>query len=88
MRDDQFQKLGSQFHRSIFIIALLLVQLSAAAFAQSEPAQLFSAPKWRLIGPFRRGRVVAVADVPGDSTAFYFGRGQWWQRRNSVDSDF
>jgi hypothetical protein len=29
--------------------------------------------KWRLIGPFRAGRVVAVAGVPGDSTTFYFG---------------
>ena len=29
--------------------------------------------KWRLIGPFRGGRVVAVAGVPGDSTTFYFG---------------
>jgi len=29
--------------------------------------------KWRLIGPFRGGRVVAVAGVPGDPTTFYFG---------------
>jgi photosystem II stability/assembly factor-like uncharacterized protein len=29
--------------------------------------------KWRLIGPFRGGRVVAVAGVTGDSTTFYFG---------------
>jgi photosystem II stability/assembly factor-like uncharacterized protein len=29
--------------------------------------------KWRLIGPFRGGRVVAVAGVPGDSATFYFG---------------
>src|SRR5258708_27950186 len=29
--------------------------------------------KWRLIGPFRGGRVAAVAGVPGDSTTFYFG---------------
>ena len=29
--------------------------------------------RWRLIGPFRGGRVVAVAGVPGDSTTFYFG---------------
>ncbi len=29
--------------------------------------------RWRLIGPFRGGRVAAVAGVPGDSTTFYFG---------------
>lgn len=29
--------------------------------------------KWRCIGPFRGGRVVAVAGVPGDANTFYFG---------------
>ena len=37
------------------------------------PPELFGGLKWRLIGPFRGGRVVAVAGVPGDSTTFYFG---------------
>jgi photosystem II stability/assembly factor-like uncharacterized protein len=73
MRDDQFQKLRSNFHGSIFIITLLLVLLSAAAIAQSVPSELFNELKWRLIGPFRGGRVVAVAGVAGDSTTFYFG---------------
>ena len=46
---------------------------TVGAFAQSVPPQLFSGLKWRLIGPFRGGRAVAVAGVPGDSTTFYFG---------------
>ena len=29
--------------------------------------------RWRLIGPFRGGRVVAVSGVPGSETDFYFG---------------
>jgi photosystem II stability/assembly factor-like uncharacterized protein len=29
--------------------------------------------KWRLVGPFRGGRVLAVTGVPGDATTFYFG---------------
>src|SRR4030081_803624 len=41
--------------------------------AQSVPQELFGGLKWRLIGPFRGGRVVAVAGVPGNSTTFYFG---------------
>jgi photosystem II stability/assembly factor-like uncharacterized protein len=41
--------------------------------AQSVPPELMNGLKWRLIGPFRGGRVVAVAGVPGDSTTFYFG---------------
>jgi len=41
--------------------------------AQAVPAELTNGLRWRLIGPFRGGRVVAVAGVPGDSTTFYFG---------------
>ena len=41
--------------------------------AQSVPPELMNGLKWRLIGPFRGGRVVAVAGVSGDSTTFYFG---------------
>ncbi len=54
-------------------IALLFLLLAGSAVAQSLPPQLMSGLKWRLIGPFRGGRVVAVAGVPGDSTTFYFG---------------
>jgi photosystem II stability/assembly factor-like uncharacterized protein len=46
--------------------------LAIAAVAQVPP-ELLNGFKWRLIGPFRGGRVVAVAGVPGDLTTFYFG---------------
>jgi photosystem II stability/assembly factor-like uncharacterized protein len=51
----------------------LVVALVGSAMAQSVPSELFNGLEWRLIGPFRGGRVVAVAGVPGDSTTFYFG---------------
>jgi len=66
-------------------LALLAVFLAGAtaisAVAQSVPPELFNGLKWRLIGPFRGGRVVAVAGVPGDATTFYFGGvdGGVWQ---------
>jgi photosystem II stability/assembly factor-like uncharacterized protein len=41
--------------------------------AQDSPSALFSGLKWRSIGPFRGGRVTAVAGVPGDPATFYFG---------------
>ena len=49
--------------------------------AQNVPSDLFSALKWRLIGPFRGGRAVAVAGIPGNATTFYFGAvdGGIWQ---------
>jgi photosystem II stability/assembly factor-like uncharacterized protein len=50
-----------------------LALFTIVGVAQSVPPQLFSGLKWRLIGPFRGGRAVAVAGVPGDSATFYFG---------------
>ena len=52
---------------------LLLILFPVGAGAQSVPPELVNGLKWRLIGPFRGGRAVAVAGVPGDSTTFYFG---------------
>ncbi len=55
-----------------FLFLTILV-LGVAALAQPVPLELVNGLKWRLIGPFRGGRAVAVAGVPGDSTTFYFG---------------
>ena len=52
---------------------LFFLVLALGASAQSVSPELFNGLKWRLIGPFRGGRVVAVSGVPGDSTTFYFG---------------
>jgi photosystem II stability/assembly factor-like uncharacterized protein len=57
-------------HRVLVCFFLLF---TVAAIAQPVPPELMNGLKWRLIGPFRGGRVVAVAGVPGDSTTFYFG---------------
>ena len=64
-------KLGWCLKRCILPCSFLL--LTVAAVAQAVPPELVNGLKWRLIGPFRGGRVVAVAGVPGDSTTFYFG---------------
>ncbi len=46
----------------------------ATSPAQPAIAQsYFDALHWRLIGPFRAGRTVAVTGVPGNATEFYFG---------------
>ncbi len=55
------------------VTLFLFSSLAASAIGQSVSPELFSGLKWRLIGPFRGGRVVAVAGVPGDATTFYFG---------------
>jgi photosystem II stability/assembly factor-like uncharacterized protein len=56
-----------------WIFACVFLLITVPILAQSVPAELVGGLKWRLIGPFRGGRAVAVAGVPGDSTTFYFG---------------
>jgi photosystem II stability/assembly factor-like uncharacterized protein len=58
--------------KSVLILSCALI-FSFACAAQSVSPELFNGLKWRMIGPFRGGRVVAVAGVPGNATTFYFG---------------
>jgi photosystem II stability/assembly factor-like uncharacterized protein len=46
---------------------------SAAASAHAIDEKLFNGMRWRQVGPFRGGRVLAVTGVPGDPNVFYFG---------------
>jgi photosystem II stability/assembly factor-like uncharacterized protein len=41
--------------------------------------------RWRLIGPYRAGRITTVSGVPGDATTFYFGTpgGGIWRTRDA-----
>ena len=65
-------------------LLLIFVLLSSLAFTQAKkPApqtsvkivdeKLFGAMRWRQVGPFRGGRVLAVTGVPGEPNLFYFG---------------
>ena len=58
--------------RSLRFSALLLF-LALPLAAQTVAPQFFSGLHWRLVGPFRAGRVVAVSGVPGSATTYYFG---------------
>jgi photosystem II stability/assembly factor-like uncharacterized protein len=55
--------------------ALLSTSLLALGAAQAAPVnpQLFQDLQWRSVGPFRGGRVLAVAGDPVDPRRFYFG---------------
>lgn len=65
-------------------IAQLLWGAWAAAAAPIDPVQ-YAALKWRSIGPFRGGRVLAVAGAPDDRLHFYFGavNGGVWETRDA-----
>ena len=49
------------------------------------PHEYLGALQWRLIGPYRGGRVVATAGVPGDPKTAYFGSvgGGVWKTTNA-----
>jgi len=45
----------------------------ASLLAQTVDSNLYSGMKWRMIGPYRGGKVNAVAGSPGDPGLYYFG---------------
>lgn len=51
----------------------ILVLASIPLAAQSYDQKLFGNMHWRNIGPFRGGRVLTVAGIPGDPNTYYFG---------------
>jgi photosystem II stability/assembly factor-like uncharacterized protein len=58
--------------RVLAVSALLCSIFAYSGLAQVNPA-IVGGMKWRQIGPFRGGRVLAVAGVPGDPNTYYFG---------------
>jgi photosystem II stability/assembly factor-like uncharacterized protein len=79
---------ASENHKTVRPAAVFLVLLTAAsgatAAAQVDPSN-FAALQWRLIGPFRAGRVSAGAVDPSDSNTYYFGTpgGGVWKSTNA-----
>ncbi len=55
------------------IALLFLAVMPLWASAQEVAPDLFNGLRWRLVGPFRAGRVVAVNGVPGSDGSFFFG---------------
>ena len=55
---------------------LRIATLLAGAFvlmAQSFNPALYNGMRWRQVGPFRAGRISAVAGIPGDPATYYLG---------------
>lgn len=52
---------------------LIVIFSSVAGHADDIPSKLLSALQWRLIGPFRAGRVTAVAGSSSQPNTYYFG---------------
>ncbi|MGH9736380.1 MAG: WD40/YVTN/BNR-like repeat-containing protein, partial [Candidatus Acidiferrales bacterium] len=70
--------------------AILASLACALALAFGAPAQTLTKDslhgmEWRLVGPFRGGRVEAVAGIPGNPYVYYFGAvaGGLWKTTNA-----
>ena len=66
VREGSFEMLA----RRLFAVTALV---AATAFGAPIDPSFFQGLEWRLVGPFRGGRVLAVSGVPGEPEHFYFG---------------
>ena len=86
-KDAEHEVKKGKCHSGILItlLSLLLAVPSAGAHAQTVPTQSYSSMHWRLVGPFRAGRSIAAAGVPGNPYVFYFGGvdGGMWKTENA-----
>jgi photosystem II stability/assembly factor-like uncharacterized protein len=57
----------------LFFVALASVGRLPPLLAQTLDPSLYQGLHWRLIGPFRGGRTVAISGVPGQPNVFYIG---------------
>jgi len=70
-------------------VAFLAPSATLAASTAAAPAHVdasyLSATSWRLLGPFRGGRAIAVTGVPGQPNHYYFGAvdGGVWETMNA-----
>ena len=69
--------------RRLVLTALLALGFAAPLLIETAPrllaqqgrvdASVYGGLRWRMIGPFRGGRVNGVSGVPGQPNTFYFG---------------
>ena len=61
---------GKALHR---LLPSIVLCIASALYAQKGDDSLYSGMKWRSIGPFRAGRVSAVAGIAGNAAVYYMG---------------
>ena len=59
--------------RGLVVGCVLAAALAVSAAAQPYNEAQFKGMKWRDIGPYRGGRVLAVTGIPGNPFTYYFG---------------
>ncbi|MGA7292854.1 MAG: hypothetical protein WBW53_16915 [Terriglobales bacterium] len=59
--------------RALVVWCVLVIVFGISAVAQPYNEAQFKGMKWRDIGPYRGGRVLAVTGIPGNPFTYYFG---------------
>ncbi len=67
------------------LLTLVVAAATLSAEAAVVPDELLNSLSFRLVGPFRGGRVTAVTGVPGDPMTYYMGStgGGVWKTTNA-----
>ncbi len=67
------------------LAAFAIIFVVVVADAAPVPDDLFNSMSFRLVGPYRGGRVTAVAGVQGDPMTYYMGTtgGGVWKTTNA-----
>src|SRR5579871_4906612 len=75
------------FLRCLLVVTAFSSLLPFAICQQVDP-KMYGEMQWRMIGPFRGGRTVPVAGVPGQPSVFYMGvnNGGVWKTTNYGDT--
>ncbi len=65
--------MNPRIRRYLFSLVFFACLASVSTRAAALPPELFNGLSWRSVGPFRGGRAVSVAGVPGNGRTVYFG---------------
>src|SRR5207248_7260317 len=66
----------NRYHRvlaHVLAVFTMLFLIALTANAQQIDSKTYGGMKWRLVGPYRGGRVLAVTGVPSQPNTYYFG---------------
>jgi photosystem II stability/assembly factor-like uncharacterized protein len=67
-------RLASSLVALVILVMALMGAQAGSVFAQQFSSDLFQSLHWRSIGPFRGGRVRAVAGIPSQPNVFYMAQ--------------
>src|SRR2546425_3802276 len=81
----EIRRIIARTSAALSIATIVGLFLTPMAIAQQYDPSLYSGLRWRMIGPFRAGRVNAVSGVVEQPETFYFGSvgGGVWKSTNA-----